>query len=67
MKIYHGWIHGKPEDAEVLRDLGVELGPWHEDIQAWKPCELTPQVLDRLQRMLGRFLWGLDVIEKDPS
>lgn len=65
MKIYRGWIHGKFDDAQVLVDLGVELGPWHDDIQAWKPCHVTPEVLDRLNRMWGRFLWGLDVVHKE--
>lgn len=62
-QIYRGWIHGRHEDAEVLEALGVKLGPWNEDLQAWTNCDVTPAVLDRLDKRWGRFLWGLNVVE----
>jgi hypothetical protein len=62
-QIYRGWIHGQKDDANVLLDLGVKLGPWSDELQAWTQCDVTASVLDRLDRMWGRFIWGLDVVE----
>ena len=62
-KIYRGWIHGQQDDADVLLDLGVKLGPWSDELQAWTPCDVAPLVLDRLDRMWGRFIWGFNVVE----
>jgi hypothetical protein len=62
-KIYRGWIHGQQEDADVLRELGVKLGPWEDQLQAWTPCDVSPAVLNLLDRMWGRFIWGFTVVE----
>ena len=64
MKIYRGWIHGDLADEAVLSELGVKVGPWVEDLKAWTPCDVTPLVLDRLDRMWGRFIWGLNIVEE---
>ena len=64
-KIYRGWIHGREEDADVLRDLGVKLGAWVDELKAWTKCDVTPEVLDKLDRMWGRFIWGLNVVDVD--
>lgn len=62
-RIYRGWIHGEEKDAPALRDLGVKLGAWDEHLKAWLNCEVTPDVLDKLDSRWGQFVWGLDVVE----
>jgi hypothetical protein len=64
-KIYRGWIHGDQKDEEVLRELGVKVGEWDESLKAWTLCDVTADVLDKLDRRWGRFIWGLDVVEDD--
>lgn len=61
--IYRGWIHGDKADVETLQQLGIKVGPWDENVKAWTPCDVTPQALDLLDRMWGRFIWGLEVVE----
>ena len=65
MKIYRGWISGAKDDAPILKELGVELGPWVEELDGWTPCDVTPAALRHLDRMWGRFIWGLEVVEKE--
>jgi len=62
-QIYRGWISGTKDDVEVLKELGVTVGPWVEELRAWTPCDVTAAALQRLDRMWGRFIWGLNVVE----
>ena len=64
-KIFRGWISGDKNDREILQQLGVKVGPWEESIEAWTPCDVTPEALKRLDRMWGRFIWGLNVVDDD--
>jgi hypothetical protein len=61
--IYRGWISGDKNDLEILQQLDIKIGPWEESVKAWTPCNVTPEALIRLDRMWGRFIWGLDVVE----
>jgi len=64
-KIFRGWISGDKSDLEILQQLGVKVGPWEESIEAWTPCDVTQIALKSLDRMWGRFIWGLNVVEED--
>lgn len=64
-KIFRGWISGDKNDLEILQQLGVKVGPWEESVKAWVNCDVTPIVLQSLDRMWGRFIWGLEVVEDD--
>lgn len=65
-KIYRGWISGEKSDRDILQQFGVKIGPWEESIEAWTPCDVTPEALHRLDQMWGRFIWGLEVVEVEP-
>lgn len=62
-RIYRGWIHGDRKDEDILRELGVKVGPWDEELKAWTPCDVTGDALEKLDRLWGRFIWGLEVAE----
>lgn len=62
-RIYRGWIHGERKDEDVLRELGIKVGPWDEGLKAWTPCDVTADALDKMDRLWGRFIWGLEVVE----
>jgi hypothetical protein len=63
VKIYRGWIHGEKRDEEVLLDMGIKVGKWDEGLKAWEPCDVTGEQLEKLDRLWGRFIWGLEVVE----
>lgn len=62
-RIYRGWIHGERKDEVVLVDLGIKVGEWDENLKAWTPCDVTGEGLEKLDRLWGRFIWGLEVVE----
>jgi len=64
-KIFRGWISGDKNDREILQQLGVKVGHWEDSVEAWTPCDVTPKALKRLDRMWGRFIWGLNVVENE--
>jgi hypothetical protein len=68
--IYRGWIVSYPdgEDLEILQRLGVKLGEYDATQGSFEDCEVTEQVLDKLDPYWGRFMWGLQVVgEHDAS
>lgn len=62
-QIYRGWIHGDQKDAELLTSIGVKLGPWDSEIGAWSPCDLSVEVMEKLDGLWGQFIWGLELVE----
>jgi hypothetical protein len=61
--LYRGWIAGEKKDEKVLLDLGVKLGPWNEGQQDWTSCEVSSDVMEKLDSLWGRFVWGLDPVK----
>jgi hypothetical protein len=62
-KVYRGWIEGNFEDAEALISIGVKLGAWDEKLRTWSSCEVTPEILEKMDSFWGKFIWGLDPVE----
>ncbi|MGI0148706.1 MAG: hypothetical protein ACREDF_04145 [Thermoplasmata archaeon] len=68
--LYVGWIGGKESDRETLERLGVKLGSYNSDSETWDGCEVPEKVLGRLDKLWGKYIWGLTRTvrdEHDPS
>jgi hypothetical protein len=56
---YIGWIGGKEADRAALAALGVRVGIWNQEAECFDGCEVSPEVLKRLDKEWGRYIWGL--------
>jgi hypothetical protein len=67
--LYRGWItycgkFGLDEARKRLSDLGVKVGEASGD--TFKDCEVTSEVMEKLDPHWGPFIWGLDPVPVPP-
>lgn len=60
----YGWI--QPCDSDdvdacraELEALGVEIGSWDSDAKEFYDCVVSDAVMDKLDTLWGRYIWGL--------
>lgn len=59
--VYRGWIEAKgPEEYDFLKSLGVKVGTWITSDKCFDDCEVSSDVLAKLDPHWGRFIWGLE-------
>ena len=59
-RIYHGWISGPSDSAEVLKCYGVTLGERDESSDSWDDCYLPESALKLMEKHWGLWHWGLE-------
>jgi hypothetical protein len=57
--MYKGWIEANKEDAEILRFIGIELGPYDEGQGAFEDCTVSEDAMVKLDDYWGQFFWEL--------
>jgi len=62
--VYCGWIIADRGDEEFLKNLGVRLGKYEETTTSFEGCEVSLEVLEKLDPYWGRFYWGLEKCNK---
>lgn len=50
--------HTYEEDAQLLLQLGIELGSYDSEEREWWPCKASGRSLFKLDDQWGRFIWG---------
>ena len=63
-----GWITGRFKDGHLLSDIGIELTDYTVDEEAkafetwvqWNNVTVTPEQMEKLDQLFGRFIWGLE-------
>lgn len=59
MIMNYGWIGAEFEDKELLESLGVILGDYDPQNKEFVNCQVSDEVLEKLDPYWHRFYWGL--------